>query len=105
MNARENALAIIHFGRAERIVGEPPVHRIAYMGCHHESIDGSGGHECAVGSEWTDIWGVGFRKAMAGHMGFPIFHPLADVKALAHYRWPDPDDERICGRIYRQAAE
>jgi uroporphyrinogen decarboxylase len=37
-------------------------------------------------------------------MGLPKVNPLAEVEALRRYRWPDPDDERICGRIYQMAV-
>jgi uroporphyrinogen decarboxylase len=33
-------------------------------------------------------------------MGLAKGNPLAEVAHLKEYRWPDPDDERICGRIY-----
>jgi uroporphyrinogen decarboxylase len=37
-------------------------------------------------------------------MGFPRGNPLADLPhALPRFKWPDPDDERICGPIYEQA--
>ena len=82
---------------------EPPRHRVAYLGCHHEGYQG-GGHHLPVGSHWADIWGTGWQREHEGVMGFPRVHPLADlVAALRDYRWPDPDDERIYGRIYRQA--
>jgi hypothetical protein len=29
--------------------------------------------------------------------------PLSAIADLAHYAWPDPDDERICAQIYRMA--
>lgn len=103
MNAKENARRIIRFDRPERVVSGPPMHMVKYLGCDHESYDGFG-PASPVGSRWTDIWGVGFHREMAGVMGFPRLHPLADVRALTSYRWPDPDDERICGSIYTMAA-
>ena len=38
-----------------------------------------------------------------GVMGMPTSFPLAGVDHLKAYAWPDPDDERICGRIYQMA--
>ena len=38
-------------------------------------------------------------------MGFPKGNPLADIANLKNYQWPDPDDERICGQIYRQVKD
>jgi len=101
---RENALRIIRFDRPERVVGGPPTHGLAYLGCNHEGYQG-GGHDCPVGTTWTDIWGTVWHKELDGVMGFPRHHPLADPKALASYPWPDPNDERICGRIYQRAKE
>jgi len=104
MNAKENALRIIHFDHPERVVKSPPAHGIAYRGCNHEGYAG-GGHHLPVGSHWHDIWGVGWFREHEGVMGFPREHPLADLPSnLATYRWPDPDDERICQPIYDQAT-
>jgi hypothetical protein len=36
-------------------------------------------------------------------MGLPEVTPLARIDSLRQYDWPDPDDERICGNIYRLA--
>jgi uroporphyrinogen decarboxylase len=36
-------------------------------------------------------------------MGLPEVTPLARIDSLRLYQWPDPDDERICGNIYRLA--
>ena len=102
MNAKENALRIIRFDHPERVASEPPAYWVKYMGCDHETYDGFG-PSSPVGSKWVDIWGTGFQREMAGVMGFPRVHPLARVEALKDYRWPDPNDERICGRIFQQA--
>ena len=102
LSVRENALAIIRFGSPDRIVGSPPAHGIAYTGANHEGYEG-GGHDCAVGTEWADIWGVRLRKMQEGVMGFPFEHPIPDPPSLSAYQWPDPDDERIVGRLYEQA--
>jgi len=102
MTARENAIEIIHFGRPERVVAGPPVHVIAYHGCNHEGFDG-GGHDSPVGTRWTDIWGTVWYKRQEGVMAFPEAHPLAHPDRLRSYRWPDPNDPRVCGAIYTQA--
>ena len=102
MNAKENALRIIRFGAPERVVGGPPVYNLCYHGCHHEGFEG-GGHDCPVGTRWTDIWGTRWHKELDGVMGFPRGHPLAEVAELKQYAWPDPTDERILGRIYELA--
>lgn len=103
MTNKENALRIIRFDKPERVVKGPPTHDMAYLGANHECLDGSGGHDCPVGTVWTDVWGTTWRKEMVNIMGFPQVHPLAEPAAMKSYKWPDPNDERICGRIYRQA--
>ncbi|MHB9024240.1 MAG: hypothetical protein ACYC7E_08700 [Armatimonadota bacterium] len=57
MTAKENALQIIHFGQPGWVPEGPPVYGVCYQGCNHEGYDG-GGHDCPVGSRWTDIWGT-----------------------------------------------
>lgn len=104
MNAKENALRIIHFDNPERIVQSPPGSVIYYFGCNHEGFEG-GGHDLPVGSKWTDIWGTGWHKELDGCMAFPRQYPLANSSQLRTYTWPDPDDERLCSLIYRMANE
>lgn len=103
MNDKENARRIITFDAPERVAVAPPAHNVAFFGANHESFDG-GGHHLPVGSQWVDIWGVRWHREHDGVMGFPRGHPLADLpRALQSYRWPDPDNPRICGQIYEQA--
>ena len=103
MDAKENALRIIRFDRPERIVSGPPVHTLLYHGCNHEGFDDDLGDGHPVGSRWLDVWGTEWHKEHAGVMGLTKGYPLAEVTNLQGYGWPDPDDERICGRIYRLA--
>jgi uroporphyrinogen decarboxylase len=103
MNAKENTLRIIRFDDPERIVEGPPTHGIGYLGCNHEGYEAPG-HDVPVGTTWTDVWGTTWQKEQEGVMGFPRKHPMADlVRGLKEHTWPDPDDERICSRIYKQA--
>lgn len=105
MNAKDNALRIIRFDRPERVVGGPPSHSVGYLGCNHEGYDAPG-HDVPVGTVWTDVWGTTWQKEQEGVMGFPRTHPMADLpRALKEHVWPDPDDERICGRIYTEAGK
>ncbi|MBN1250055.1 MAG: hypothetical protein JXC32_20490 [Anaerolineae bacterium] len=104
MNAKENARRIIAFRDPERVVVAPPAHNVAFFGANHEGFEG-GGHHLPVGSQWVDIWDVRWHREHDGVMGFPRGHPLADLPhALQDYAWPNPDDARICGQIYEQAA-
>jgi uroporphyrinogen decarboxylase len=99
LTAKQNALEIIRFGRPERVMGGPPCYTLAYLGANHEGFDGRG-HEQPVGSKWTDIWGTGWHREHEGVMGFPKVNPISEPARLRGYRWPNPNDERIIGRIY-----
>jgi uroporphyrinogen decarboxylase len=104
MNAKENALRILRFDEPERIVGGMPGHNISYFGVNHEPFKGQGGHNSPVGTQWRDIWGVGWRKEMQGVMGYAVHHPLADLD-VEKYAWPDPDDERLVTQIYERVED
>lgn len=104
MTEKQNALEIIRFGKPERITGGLKDYGLQYLGCNHEGYTG-GGHHLPVGSKWTDIWGTVWHKEHAGVMGFPRGNPLADISSLKTYQWPDPNDERICARIYTLAEQ
>jgi len=99
---KENALRILRFESPAHVVGGPPCYGLAYHGCNHEGFEG-GGHHCPVGSRWVDIWGTEWHKEHEGVMGFPRGNPLADTASLRSYRWPDPDDARICRKVYETA--
>lgn len=99
ISQKENALRIINSNNPEYIMSGMPCYGFSYKGCNHEGYDG-GGHDCAVGTEWYDIWGTGWIKEHEGVMGFPKKYPLADIKNYKNYIFPDPNDERICGQIY-----
>ena len=94
MTQKENALRTIRFNNPERVMSWIPTHSLSYTGANNDGYDGSG-EDCPVGTKWFDVWGVGWRKEQEGVMGFPFHHPLPDVV------WPDPNDERICGKIYK----
>jgi uroporphyrinogen decarboxylase len=104
MTPKENARRIIKFDSPEYVMGGPPVHSIKYRGNDHAGYEG-GGHDCPVGTEWTDIWGVGWRKVAERVMGFHTGHPIAKPEDLKAFTPPDPDDERVCGLIYQMAEE
>ena len=107
MNAKQNALEIIRFGKPEKVVGGLPCHGIGYFGANHEGFDNPRAERgVPVGGTWTDIWGIGWEKEQEDIMGFFKLSPLADLPAaLKTYRWPDPDEERICGQIYQEAPK
>lgn len=104
MTDKENALRIIKFDSPERIMPGMPAYEVAFHGCHHEGF-GPGGHDSPVGTKWVDIWGTGWHKEQEGIMGYPYQFPIAEVEKLDGYQWPDPNDERICGKIYRLAGK
>lgn len=104
MNAKENALRIINFNNPERITAGPPVYTLCYHGCNHEGFEeGECGDSSPVGTEWQDIWGTRWHKIHEGVMGLPKGYPLADIERLKNYKWPNPNDERICKKIYEMA--
>jgi uroporphyrinogen decarboxylase len=105
MDPKQNALEIIRFGKPERVTSGPPCFECNYFGIDHQPFEGVGGHDSPVGTRWHDVWGVGWRRELDGVMGFAVEHPLADLArgGLARYRFPDPNDERLCGRIYQRA--
>jgi uroporphyrinogen decarboxylase len=103
MNARENALRIVRFDRPERVVQGPPRHDVSYFGVNHEPFEGVGGHQSPVGTQWRDIWGVGWKKALDGVMGYIVEHPLCDLADVDRYRFPDPDDPRLVDQVYARA--
>lgn len=104
MDLKQNALEIIRFGKPERIMAGAPVYALCYTGCDHEGYEG-GGHHLPVGSKWTDIWQTEWHKEYPDVMGFPKGNPLAEISSLGSYTWPDPNDERICGKIYKMAKD
>ena len=101
MSKRENARRILTFDHPEWVMTGLPEYSIAYYGANHESWDG-GGDDRPVGSRWSDIWGVGWHKEQPQVMGLPVWNPLAEPAALADYRWPDPNDERLIEQVYRR---
>jgi len=108
MTEKQNAREIITFGNPEKIVAHIPAYNVTYVGANHQGYDDfdmKSGHDRPVGSRWHDIWGTLWHKEHPDVMGFPEGNPLAEMEALASYQWPNPDDERICGRIYKQANE
>ncbi|HGE70686.1 TPA: hypothetical protein ENX78_07620 [Candidatus Poribacteria bacterium] len=102
MTAKENALKIILFDHPERVTSGPPIYQLCYQGCNHEGFNG-GGDGSPVGSQWVDIWGTVWHKIHDGVMGLPKGYPLSDVKNIKNYKFPDPNDERICKKIYQMA--
>ncbi len=102
MNDKENALRIIRFDNPERVMPRPPFYELLWHGCNHEGFDG-GSEEDPVGSKWVDVWGTGWHKRQERMIGHPVSYPLAEPKNLRDFEWLDPNDERICGKIYEMA--
>jgi len=103
MTDRENFFETVRFGRPERVMQRIPAYGLGYLGVNHQGYGDAGmddAHDRPVGSVWKDIWGTGWHKEYPDVMGFPKEYPLADMSNLKGYKWPDPDDERLVGRIY-----
>lgn len=105
MDPVENFRRILRFEQPEWVPYAPPLFELRYFGANHEGFDNPDGDDSPVGTAWVDVWGVGWRKVQPGVMGMDVLHPLAEPSALKGYRWPSPDDERICGQIYRLAEQ
>ena len=103
MTKKENALRVMAFDDTA-FPGGLPRYTLCYRGACHEGYEG-GGHDCPLGTRWFDIWGTGWQKEHKDVMGFPRVNPLAEIKALKNYVWPDPNDERICADIYKLRKE
>lgn len=104
MDAKQNALRIIRFDQPAYVAVEPPIYLTRYQGSNHEGFEEEMGDDHPVGSRWVDIWQTGWHKIHDGVMGLPEGNPLADVKHLKRYQWPDPNDQRICAKIYETAG-
>ena len=104
MTERENFFETVNFGKPEYVMTGVPARGLSYLGANHQGYGDTGmddAHARPAGSVWTDIWGTVWRKEYPGVMGFPVAYPLADMKNLKNYEWPDPDDERLVSKIYR----
>jgi len=93
MDAIQNFMEVVRFGKPEYVPSGIPAHGIKYHGADHEDFDGHG-HHSPVGTEWTDIWGTVWHKDLDGVMGFPKRFPLEDLEALDAFTFVDPDDEK-----------
>jgi hypothetical protein len=51
-----------------------------------------------------DEWGCLWARSEVTNMGQVKGHPLADWRALEHYRWPDPDDTAFYEGMERRFA-
>ena len=101
-NIKQNTLKIINYDQPERIEVCVPMRPVSYLGCDHESLDIVSQADKEASGTWEDIWGTAFRFYPGGISETPIGHPLTDgVDALPGYRWPDPNDERLTGKIYQ----
>jgi hypothetical protein len=97
---RENALEMLNFGSPERITSGPPGYGIGYYGQNPTDTPEGVIENPQVGSRWVDMWGIGNHKEHEGVMAFPEVPPIPEPAALKDYTWMDPDDEKICGKIY-----
>lgn len=81
LNARENYLEAVRFGRPE------------YVPMGNEEVRWSFQFEGNYrGEDWTDSWGVRWEVGLPGTVPFPKGNPLPSLDRLSDYRFPDPDD-------------
>ncbi len=106
MNRKELALETIRCRNHQKILTEIPTYTLSYLGADHDGYEGHVDElHRPVGSRWTDIWGTEWHKEYPDLMGLPSYCPISEPEKLAEYHWPDPDDERIIGAIYRGKEE
>ncbi|MCL2461510.1 MAG: hypothetical protein FWF44_02505 [Defluviitaleaceae bacterium] len=104
MTEAENFYQLVKFGKPEFIPSRIPGHQAAYLGSHHENFEGQG-HNSPVGTVWSDVWGVTWKKELNGVMAFPRVNPLADLTKLDDFAFPDLNDPRYTARIYDEAEK
>jgi len=80
LNAKENLLAAISFGRPEYV---PMACEDLWHGFQFE-----GNFRMA---DWTDAWGIGWTVGIEGTVPFATRHPLPSLDRLDDWRVPDPD--------------
>ena len=102
MNKKDIAMEVLRFKRSDVLLDWFPSFEMSYYGANHEGYDTNGkSHDVPVGTFWTDVWGVGWLKEQEGVMGFPRAHPISRPELLKSYTFPDPNDERIFAKIYK----
>ena len=103
-NEVENFFQLVRFGKPDYIPSDIPGHQAAYLGSFHENFEGQS-HNSEVGTIWTDVWGVTWKKEFEGVMGFPVEHPLADLTKLSSFAFPDLKDPKYTFRLYDEAKK
>ena len=93
MNAKDNYLAAIRFGRPEYVplACEPVWHSFQF----------EGNFRC---EDWTDSWGVEWEVGIEGTVPFPKGSPLPDMGGLADYGFPDPAGLVLTDRMAQDLA-
>ena len=88
MNSKELVRAAIRFECPERLPLEFP--QLGMTDIHPVAWNQIG---AGYGKGRTlDEWGCTWERSDVVNFGQVVGHPLADWKALDHFRWPDPDD-------------
>jgi hypothetical protein len=106
LTAVENALQIIRFGSPEWIPVTMPIYNVSFHGSQDEPyVHGAPPRPHRIGETRTDIWGVVTHKLTDQVGGTHKTTALPTPDKLRSYRWPNPDDDWICGKIYRQAKD
>jgi uroporphyrinogen decarboxylase len=106
MNDVENALRIIRFDSPERVMETVPGWNVSFYGRKDEPWDPDAQPRgLAVGESRTDMWGTVTTRRHEGPSGTEYHGALQEPADLEGFDWPDPDDERICARIYHMAEQ
>ncbi len=78
-NSKENTLKAIRY--------QKPAFVPVFDGAVWEAVQLGGNFK---NESWTDHWGVRWHMELAGLVPVDIEHPLADIKKMDSYDWPDP---------------
>ena len=88
MNARENFLEAILFGRPEYVpLGNEEIGHVVNFATERKVARLGESDGCVV-----DAWGIGWFSENDEHAPFPRINPLADLRKVWQYEFPDPDD-------------
>ncbi len=97
-NTRDNTLKAIRY--------DNPAWVPVFDGTVWEAVELGGNFKYET---WTDDWGTVWRTSIDGLVPTDVLHPLADIKSLDDYKWPDPwnltwtdDDQRRFDSIDRE---
>lgn len=94
MNPKENYLEAMYF-RCPKYV--PMANEDIWYGFSFQNIMRM--------ETWIDPWGVSWQVELPGTVPFPKGNPLEDIRRLADYKFPNPDDLVLDPTVYEQLTK